>query len=240
VQVCIFTVFWALFVSFWAGNSLADHQDGSDVSAKPSTDIANVYAWMEDNDTMNLIMTVHPNADTDSEFSTEAKYVFHINNSASYGTTQTETTIECYFGETGRVTCEKDGSGVLVSDVNANIPGPSGVGNTAGTFRIITRLAKDPSFRDKANFNTARAAQRQDNQAASNDSAQCHALLNAQRDSLLDTYTGEEESPENAYQDQNILAIAIQADTNIVGEGPVYGVYATTETFDPTTLTPEQ
>ena len=57
----------------------ADHQDGPQVKKDPSTDITDVFAWMNGGgDKVYLVMDVFPAADkAASKFSNTAKYVFH-------------------------------------------------------------------------------------------------------------------------------------------------------------------
>src|SRR4051794_10987081 len=81
----------------------ADHADGTTSIADPSTDIGDVYAWMDSTAmVLNMAMTVYPNADkTSSRFATSdrALYVFHVSAKASFADTATypELTVVCSF-----------------------------------------------------------------------------------------------------------------------------------------------
>src|SRR5580658_1434522 len=69
----------------------ADHQDGMAVLSDPSTDIADVYAWMNpDKQHVNLIMTVFPAASASSRFSNAAWYVFHTASRMLFSQTPTQ------------------------------------------------------------------------------------------------------------------------------------------------------
>src|SRR5262249_37649250 len=94
----------ALLVGLASVSLAADHRDGPKVKTDPSTDINDVYAFM-DGGGLVLIMTVSPLAASGAKFSNAATYTFHINRSAGYGMAQTETTIVCEFDATQKIAC---------------------------------------------------------------------------------------------------------------------------------------
>jgi hypothetical protein len=138
----------------------ADHRDGPASIDDPSTDINDVFAFMNPNDAEEviLIMTVHPLADDTSRFSNAATYNFNITNvpvaAAVLGPDEESYTISCtYDGVDDSVTCNdaEDGEDVTV-DFNAGGATPAGEENTAGTFRVWAGLRDDPFFFDLAAF----------------------------------------------------------------------------------------
>mgnify|MGYP000682772688 CR=1 FL=1 len=92
--------------------SASDHNDGAAVKQDPSTDIADLYAWMSPGaagpNRMYMIMTVNPAANkTTSKFSTTAVYVFHTRAKAAYTDTSasTEINIMCTFDAAQTIEC---------------------------------------------------------------------------------------------------------------------------------------
>lgn len=229
--------------SFWGGCFLlfgifshtgmaADHLDGPLVRGEPAADITDVYAWMEDSSTMNLILNVFPSAGADAQFSNAVQYVFHVNSSASYGAAQSEKIILCTFEVNQNVTCEVGGEKIL-SDVNAS--SVSGVSNEEGTFKLFTGLRNDPFFFDSNNFNLVRTTVRDAASSLDFDEAGCPTLDNVTRSTLVDTLTGNAATisganvpGSNSFAPLNVLSIVIQVDTALLGEGPVYSVWAST------------
>ena len=84
----------------------ADHTDSVRAATDPAADIADLYAWMNDDATkLNLVMTLV----STGQFSDAVDYVFHVNSDddGPLGPTpQEETTITCTFDSAGAVTCE--------------------------------------------------------------------------------------------------------------------------------------
>lgn len=210
----------------------SDHADGPFITKKPAGDITDMYAWMEDTSTVNLIMNVFPGADTSSKFSDTIDYIFHVNSSSSYGNDQTEVTITCQFSSDQRITC-KTPTQTLISNVDAS--STSGTSNTDGTFKIFTGLRKDPAFFDAENFELARKDFITVAAGFSKDSASCPSIDDTNRDEIRSTYTGSvlgvtgTNSPAvNSYKSSNVLSIVIQASKKIVGSGPILSVWGST------------
>ena len=211
-----------------------DPSDGPAVQIDPSTDITNLYAWMQDSSQINLIMTVHPNATTASSFSTRAQYVFHVRSSATFGASQGETQILCQFADSGNVSCQLSSGMSLVSNVDAS--SETGVVSSNGLFRIFTGLRNDPSFFDSTNYDVVRTTVRDLASQLTYDEARCPQLDSTTRTGIINTLTGNSggltgsRSPSvNNYASANTLAIVIQMSINLLGNGPIYGVSASTQ-----------
>jgi hypothetical protein len=123
-----------------------DHRDGPAVQADPSTDIANVYAWMSaDTSKVHLVMSVFPGATTASKFSSTALYVFHLNSLKSLAdTSPIQRTIVCQLDAAQKITCwGPEGSNELVSgDASAT----SGLASSSGKMKVFAGLRDDSTF----------------------------------------------------------------------------------------------
>lgn len=209
----------------------ADHLDGPAALKDPATDITDVYAWMQDADSINLIMNVHPLADANSRFTTTGEYLFTINSMAAYGGAATESQLICRFASNTSVTCTLNGN-ILVSAVDPSAT--AGVTNTGNTFRIFAGLRNDAFFFDLANFNTVRETVRDAASGLDFDEAGCPTLDNGTRSALVNTLTGQPGGLPNAtatanfFGSLNTLSIVIQADRTLFGNGPIYAVSAAT------------
>lgn len=223
----------SLFSIIFSRNvSGTDHADGPVVLNNPAADITDVYAWMQDTTTLNLIMNVFPGADENSKFSSSLQYVFHINSSSAYGEKQTETTITCEFDADQKVSCRTP-SELLVNKADAS--STSGVNNADRTFKIFTGLRNDPSFFDEENFELARMAFRDVADTFNRDEAQCPRMDDTNRDEIRSTYTasvlgvpGTNAPAQDTYESSNVLSIVIQVSKEILGQGPIFSVWGST------------
>ncbi len=186
---------------------------------------------MQNTDDINLIMNVHPLANTGSTFSTTAEYVFYINSMASYGATATESQLVCRFASNTSVTCTVNGTS-MVAAVNPTVT--TGVTDLTGNFRIFAGLRNDPFFFDLDNFNVARRFVRDNAASLQFDTAGCPALDVDTRALIVNTLTGQAGGLPNPTVNSNFfgalntLSIVIQADKTLFGNGPIYAVSAGT------------
>ncbi|MEM7645655.1 MAG: DUF4331 family protein, partial [Pseudomonadota bacterium] len=167
-----------------------------------------------------------------SSFSTAAQYIFHVNSSASYGAAQTETQIICTFADSGNITCSVGGTEVI-SDQDAS--STAGITNTGSTFRVFAGRRNDPFFFDLTNFNAARTTVRDAASGLTFDGAGCPTLDTGTRTALVNTLvgasggvSGSRNPADNDFQGENVLSIVVQVDTSLLGSGPVYSVWGST------------
>jgi hypothetical protein len=231
------------------GAFAADHLDGEVASADPAADITDVYAWAQDTNRLNLVLDVFPLANSASRFSDSVQYVFRVDSVAKYGelprldneapadgfapnvSDSRANDLVCTFSVSQRVTCTLNGR-TLVSDVNAS--NPAGVTSQDGSFRIFTGLRNDPFFFDLGNFNTVRGTVRDAVPSLTFDEAGCPRLDEATKSVLVSTLVGggglpgANNPPQDFFGSLNVLAIVIQADKSLFGQGPLYSVSAST------------
>lgn len=229
LNINLITLF-ILLISFQARS--ADHLDGLDVLNDPSTDITDVYAWLNDSGSINLILNVFPLANTNSRFSDNAFYVLNVSSLSAYGATPSTKKIICSFNTSQLVTCSLDND-VKISAEDASFE--SGVLSSNGDFRVFAGLRDDPFFFDLANFNTAREFIRDNASSLTFDGAGCPDIsAGTTRSDIVGTLTGTSTalggngSPVDFFAGLNVLSIVVQIDKSLIGAGPIYSVQATT------------
>lgn len=208
-----------------------DHQDGNALN-NPAADITGVYAWLQNKNQINLIMNVHPNATTSSRFSDQVSYVFHISSSEGYGKTQSRKRLVCQFDSTQKVSClvEQD---TLISNVDAS--NTQGTTSDDGRFRIFTGLRNDPTYYDSQNFELARTYIRDASGGFTLDSAGCPDVDTTTSSTAINTITGSiggvvgtNIPGVDSYLNSNVLSIVIQVSPSLIGAGPYYSVWGST------------
>lgn len=221
-----------IFILVLIGNArAADHLDGLAVLNDPSTDITDVYAWLQNSEKVNLILNVFPLADASSKFSDSASYVFNVSSKTGYGVAGTNSQIICSFATDQKVTCSLGGSEKIS---NEDATQESGVSSASGDFKVFTGLRDDPFFFDLANFNAARVFVRDNAGSLTFDGAGCPALDAGTRGEIVSTLTGGAStiggngSPTDFFNGLNVLSIVVQVDKSLLGAGPIYSVAAAT------------
>ncbi len=221
-----------LFVFLASNTKAADHIDGLAVLNDPSTDITDVYAWLNDSEKINLVLNVLPLANSNSKFSDSAYYVFHVSSMAGYGQTATTKRIICDFDSAQKISCSVDGK-VKISNEDASLE--SGVLSSDNDVKVFAGLRDDSFFFDLANFNKAREFVRDNAGGLTFDGAGCPDLsAGSTRADIVGTLTGTSTalggngSPVDFFAGLNVLSIIVQVDKDLIGSGPVYSVEATT------------
>lgn len=190
----------------------ADHADGPAVTVAPSTDIADMYAWMDSGATnLNMVMTVYPSADkVIAKFSTTALYVFHVMAKASPSDSgnYAEVTVVCSFDAAQTVQCWAGDNEYVTGNGNT----PSGLVSRSGKFRVFTGLRNDPFFYNLNAFNNTVALVKPLLNGAK-DTAGCLTLTAANQ---LAIRTALSTPVNDAYVGKNVLAIVVQVDKTLV------------------------
>jgi hypothetical protein len=206
----------------------AGRGEGPSVRTNPPAEITDLYAWMTaDKTKVNLVMNVYPSATTDSKFSTQVLYVFHLASSAGYAVTATETKIICGFDANQTATCWV-GNGEMVT-------GPAGVAagvtSTSGKTKMFAGLRDDPAFFNATGFTTMVAAVTSAIPTIVPDGTGC-ANWGAATSQALVRMLGQGANGGPAVNDfagQNVLSIVVQVDTTLVTPGgKILGVWGST------------
>ncbi len=207
----------------------ADHLDGPAVLTDPSTDITDVYTWM-DGGKLVLVMDVSPVATATSSFSDSALYVFHITRRDTFvATAATETTIVCKFASNTSVTCwpGEDAAEVTSGDASAT----TGLASASGKFKVFAGLREDPFFFNLAGFNKARETVLGAAGGLDFDTNGCPAVSPAISTVLVGQlqHSADGGDPVDFFKDLNVLSIVAQVDLTLLGgTGPYLGVWAST------------
>jgi hypothetical protein len=133
----------------------ADHRDGAAVDTDPSTDINDVYAWVDaGGQSVYLAMTVFPAAAKTSLFSNQAYYVFHTTSRANAAGAATPLDITCSFDNAAsqNISCW---IGDSTNFVYGNASSPTGL--VSGNTTIFAGPRKDHFFFNLAGYNQVRA-----------------------------------------------------------------------------------
>ena len=231
-----------LFLLLTAGSAgAADHADGPAVTADPTTDITDVFAWMSaDASRVYLIMNVFPDAGPGAvavpptqvaRFSNTARYVFHTASTAAFGTAATATEdVVCTFddGTPQKVSCWA-GSEFVSGDAS----GSAGIQSGSGKLSVFAGLRADPFFFNLDGFKAVVAAvtAAAPTLAPSFDAAGCPTVPGATSTALvtqLKTAPGGG-APVDHFAGFNVLALVLSVDKTILTKGgPVVSVHGST------------
>lgn len=205
----------------------ADHLDSPAATSDPTADIADVFAWTnEQADKLNLVMTVNPFASESSQFGSAVQYVFHVNSAASYGAEQTETLVICQFYEVNGFECWA-GDEYL----SGNPSDRAGITSQSGGLRAYAGLTDDPFFFEFRGFSATVAAVTAAAPSLNFDEAGCPQLDGATASTLVQQLQSgpDGEAASDTFAGSNVLTLAIEIDSNLVNAGgPIVGVWAST------------
>lgn len=210
-------------VAAWA----ADHLDSptADSTNEPSADITDLYAWMTADATrLNLVAAFNAGAGSDAVFSDAVIYEFAISSSERFGDPQQSEVVTCKFIDGINIECWA-GNDYVVGDPRD----PAGIVSDNGGLRVFAGLRDDPFYLEYNGFLNAVAAANA--AVAANqvtfDEAGCPQLTDEQAGALVGALTsGNDGDPaSNTFAGQNVLALVVQVDKEIVATGgPVLGV----------------
>jgi hypothetical protein len=199
----------------------ADHRDGPAVKADPSTDINDVYSFMDGNNAV-FVMTVFPVADANSKFSDAAAYVLHTESAAAFGATSNPLDIICSFDAAQKIQCWA-GDEYATGDAAA-ASSAAGVASTSGKMKVFAGRRADPFFFNLEGFNDTRKFV-VDNAAGLQDAG----VFNAKGCPQLDTDTSnaviaklqgtDGGAAQDFFKPLNTLAIVVSIDKTLVTKG---------------------
>ena len=221
----------ALLLAGQGATNAGDHQDSPVVRQRPQADIYDLYAWMEDEDTLNLAMTIPPGG-----FGEEIQYVFHVDSAATYGGERTETRILCMFGSDQYASCWV-GDQAYVHGNARDVQNP--LQTEDGRLRVFTGERNDPFFFNMDGFMQAVEQVRPVvSTYADPERDGCLQLPPHVADALRNRLTLDEDLSEatDDFAGENVTALVLQVDKDLVTEGgDVLGIWASTNELDTTT-----
>jgi hypothetical protein len=209
----------------------ADHMDAPGVMADPSTDITDLYTWMDGNNVV-LVLDVSPQATTSAKFSNSAQYIIHTASQASLTGTPTPTNIICTFSVSQTITCWVGATGYVTGDASVT----TGISSADSKIKVFAGLRDDPFFFNLDGFHAAQAAVEAAEQASPPlvlDAAGCPSLSAVQVTSLkLALSTNPSGGPAvDHFAGANVLSIVLSIDKSLLTSGgPIMTAWASTNT----------
>lgn len=216
----------------------ADHRDGEASRADPTSDINDVYAFMN-GDKLVLAMTVNPFADADATFSSAVQFAWHVDAysglaaSLSAGPAFT-TTVQCEFDDAQMVQCWVHRDGEISDYLTGDASSEEGISSEAGT-QVFAGLRADPFYFYLSGFNAARGAVIDAVNAGQVDlsnGTKCPELTGGQLDALGDALTASGPGAQglNDFLGANTLAIVVEVDSALFidAEASTLAVHAST------------
>lgn len=211
----------------------ADHRDGASVDVDASTDINDVYAWVDSGgQSIYLAMTVFPVAAKTSKFSNSAYYVFHTTSRANAAGAATPLDITCGFDNSAvqNISCwVGDSTNFIYGDASG------AAGLTANNITVFAGPRKDHFFFNLAGYNQVRAnvtaavAAKALTFNADGCPTMPAATLTAQATQLGRAPGGGAGSAQDFFLPLNTLAIVLKIPVTVVNKGgPLMSVWAGT------------
>ncbi len=121
----------------------ADHTDAKSLASDPSSDINDLYAWMNTSGKVVMAMTVFPLADNTAKFSDSVKYVFHTRAGASaLAPSEPEVNVICTFDANETASCWVGDKEYVTGDASA----AAGISSDSAKLKVFAGLRDDPFF----------------------------------------------------------------------------------------------
>ena len=121
----------------------ADHQDSLATQTDPSSDIADLYSWIDDTKVV-FALTVYPDAPANALFSDGVQYVIHTTHTKKLGDPETAKDILCRFTGTAPQNAQ-----CWVGDdayAHGDAGNTAGITSKNGKLKVFAGRRKDPFF----------------------------------------------------------------------------------------------
>jgi hypothetical protein len=223
----------ALAVMVGVSSALAaDHLDAPAVKTDASTDITDLYTWMDGTNAV-FVLNVSPLATATSKFSTTAKYVIHTTSTDKFiaGATPKAADIIATFDAAGKISLWVGTTGYVTGDASP----AAGISSTDGKIKVHAGLHDDPFFFNLDGFHAAEAAVEAAAATLTFDAAGCPtvnaatsaALVKALSTDPLSTPPGG--TAKDFFAGKNVLSIVVSVDKSLVtAGGPLVAAWAST------------
>jgi hypothetical protein len=208
----------------------ADHLDAPGVMADPSTDITDLYTWMDGSNVI-FALDVNPLASATATFSTTAQYVIHTGSITKLTDTPVATNIICTFASNTKISCWVGATGYVTGDPSST----TGLSSSDGKIKVFAGMRDDPFFFNLDGFHAAEAAVEAAASSLTLDAAGCPAL-SATTVTTLDKAlsTNPNSTPPGGpavdfFAGKNVLSIVLSIDKSLLtAGGPVVSAWAST------------
>jgi hypothetical protein len=208
----------------------ADHLDSPAVKADASTDITDLYTWMDGTNAV-FVLNVSPLATTASKFSTAAQYVIHTTSTDKFvgGATPKPADLIATFDSAGKIQLWVGTSEYVTGDPSAT----GGLASADGKVKVFAGLRDDPFFFNLDGFHAAEAAVEAAASGLTFDAAGCPAVNAATSMALVHALTTDPTSDGGPAKDffagKNVLSIVVSVDKSLVtAGGPLVAAWAST------------
>jgi hypothetical protein len=211
----------------------ADHLDAPTVKMDATTDITDLYTWVNPtSSTVVFVLNVNPLATTASKFSTSAQYVIHTGSSAAFGGAgATPLNIIATFDASQNISLWVGAN----EYVNGNASATTGLMTADGKVKVFAGLRDDPFYFNLDGFHAAEAAVEAAASSLTFNTAGCPAVDAATSMALVKALsTNPTSSPPGGtavdyFAGKNVLSIVVEVDKSLVTSGgPIVSAWAST------------
>jgi hypothetical protein len=220
--VCIVSVVLATRVAH-----SADHLDSPKVKLDPTSDINDLYAWMDGN---NLVLALTlfpaatgapadagPDAGAISKFSNAVQYVIHTSSGPTFGTSTAKEDVICTFDVSQKISCWVGTDEYVTGDASQT----TGLASADGKVKVFAGIRADPFFFNLDGFKHTVATVESAASTLTLDPAGCPILNGptaaALRSQLQTAPDGG--PPSDFFAPLNGLAIVLSIDKSLVTKG---------------------
>jgi hypothetical protein len=209
----------------------ADHRDGPAATGDPTSDINDVYSFVNADGKLVLAMTVSPFAGTTAQFSDAVQYVFHVNKHEAFGETSAGTkNVICQFSATQQISCWIGTDDFVTGDAS----NAAGITSLSGDVKVFAGRRADPFYFFLTGFNAARSAVIGAVPSLSLNANGCPILDAATSAALIGLLQADAQTDNDfdAGSNGNVLAIVIEAEPSVFSDSTnqFVSVWASTHT----------
>jgi hypothetical protein len=214
----------------WAGGAAAlmaastalaaDHLDAPAVQMESAADINDVYAWVNADNKLVLVMTVFPAASDMSAFSDAVQYVFNVDTGAEFQETVESKKIVCTFAADKTASCTLGTPGQPAEEwVMGDAGAQTGLTSESGLFKVFAGLRADPFFFNLDGFRDAVGAVIAAAPGLTFDAANCPNVDQQTSNALVGLLTSTNGGMDPAvdfFADLSTLAIVVEMDPSLL------------------------
>ena len=228
----------ATIVAYSVSARSSDHQDAPGTKANPTSDIDDLYAWVDGNNLV-LVMTTNPGATSSTLFDNTVQYVFHTASAATYTGPIPQTGGVDVIATFDTSTPQNISLWVGGSEyVTGNASGTGGITSPDGKVKVFAGPRADPFFFNLDGFHTAVAdivsAEPSLVTAHAFNEAGCPQLGATTSDALVSQLGTNPQAgaPVNHFATLDSLAVVVSVDKSLVtAHGSSLSVWAATYTI---------
>jgi hypothetical protein len=210
----------------------ADHLDGPAAAADPTSDINDLYSFVNAEGKLVISMTVSPFAGANAQFSDAVQYVFHVNKHAAFGGASAGTkNVICQFAANQAISCWIGTDDFVTGDAS----NAAGITSQSGDVKVFAGRRADPFFFYLKGFNDARTAVINAVTAGISLNPNGCPILTAGTSTALLGLLGTTDQADNDFDagsSGNVLAIVIEAEPSVFSDATnnLVTVWASTHT----------